>query len=73
MNATSVLCILLCKCFDQDDDGHQDDIDNKKVEKNIYDDDYKKKKNDERILRVCPEGSSKPEELLQTCTGLVIA
>ena len=44
-----------------------------KVEKNINDDDYKKKKNDERILRVCPEGSSKPEELLQTCTGLVIA
>ena len=44
-----------------------------KVEKNINDDDYKKKGNDERILRVCPEGSSKPEELLQTCTGLVIA
>ena len=44
-----------------------------KVEKNINDDDYKKKGNDERILRVCPEGSFKPEELLQTCTGLVIA
>ena len=44
-----------------------------KVGKNINDNDYKKKKNDERILRVCPEGLSKPEELLQTCTGLVIA
>ena len=37
------------------------------------DDEDEEKKNDESIFRVCPGSSPAKKELLQTCTGFVIA